>query len=410
MSDIPPPLEDQGPCEPDHPPPVRSRGIRGGKAAKRKRTTCIRWVLQASPDLSVDQVAVIHQDKTQRPLYTRAGWTPDSLDEDDEEKTASGTFRPPEPVGPPPAFRPPEPAGPPPTSSFAPLEPEGTLPSEPSSSSTAFVAPQKASSQVIIPTAKAAPPTFSRLNRTPPAPPTSRQTEPQPPALQVNSARPGPPVKAAPKAAREEGEISSADLGGGALIFNPLTNGKVKLADSDRLRVKRAVFFDFHNTIDRYFVPGRRKPSAIPWPNDKPVLIPEIMSVIKRISEAATEDTENLTCVSVLSHINNSVANESWLPDTIYDTVEELGEVTNTGRVLFDIIVVIRQKDGPHGKLQVAEKILDDNINVATEFIRGGHQRFHIRLPKRAASLLGRSYSNILEAEQAVVEWIRCPL
>ena len=244
MSDIPPPLEDQGPGEPDHPPPVRSRGIRGGKAARRKRTAYIRWVLQANPDLSVDQVAVIHQDKTQRPLYTRAGWTPDSLDEDDEEKTAPGTFRPPEPAGPPPQF-----------------------------------------------------PCSSR---------TRRNCASSIGAERAKSARPRPPVKAVPKAAREEGEISSADLGGGSLIINPLTNGKVKLADSDRLRVKRAVFFDFHNTIDRYFVPGRRKPSAIPWPNGKPVLIPEIVSVITRVLEAATEDTENLTCVSVL-YINNSV-------------------------------------------------------------------------------------------------------
>ena len=265
MSDIPPPLEDQGPREPDHPPPVRSRGIRGGKASKRKRTAYIRWFLQANPDLSFDQLAVIHQDKTQRPLYTRAGWTPDSLDEDDEKKTASGTFRPPAPAGPQPVFRPPEPAAPSPAGSFAPLE--GTLPSEPSSPSTAFVAPQKASSQIIIPMAKAAPPTFSRLIRTP-VPPTSRPREPQPPALQAKSARLGPPAKAAPKAAREEGEIGSADLGGGALIISPLTNGKLKLVDSTRLRIKRAVFFDFHNTIDRYFVPGRRQPSAIPWPNN----------------------------------------------------------------------------------------------------------------------------------------------
>ena len=255
-----------------------------------------------------------------------------------------------------------------------------------------------------------------------------RPREPQPPALQAKSARPEPPAeaapkaareaKAAPRAAREEGEIGSADLGGGAFIINPLTNARVNLKDSDRLRVKRAVFFDFHNTIDRYFVPGQRRPFAIPLPNNKPELIPEIVNVVKRVLEAATEDTENLTCVSVLSHINNSAANENWLRDTIYNTVEEVGEVTNTGRVLFDIIVVTRQRDGPHGKLQIAKKILpnaellilDDNLDVATEFIRGGHQCFHIRLHKREASTLGRSYSNILEAEQAVVDWIRRPL
>ena len=190
------------------------------------------------------------------------------------------------------------------------------------------------------------------------------------------------------------------------------------MTDSDRLRVKRVVFFDFHNTIDRYFVPGRRQPFAIPWPNNKPALIPEIVGVIKRVLEAATKDTENVTCVSVLSHINNSAANENWLRDTIYNTVEEIGEVTNTGRVLFDIVVVTRQRDGPRGKLQVAKKILpnaellllDDNLDVVTEFICGGHQCFHIRLPKRGASTLGRTYSNILEAEQAVVDWIRRPL
>ena len=82
----------------------------------------------------------------------------------------------------------------------------------------------------------------------------------------------------------------------------------------------------------------------------------------------------------MLSHINNSVANESWLRDTICNTVEELGEVTKTERALFDILVVTRQRDGPHGKFQVARKILpnaellilDDNLDVATEFIRGG--------------------------------------
>ena len=117
------------------------------------------------------------------------------------------------------------------------------------------------------------------------------------------------------------------------------------------------MFFDFHNTIDRYFVPGQRRPFAIPWPNKKPELIPEIVNVVKTVLEAATEDTENLTCVSVLSHINDSPANENWLRDTIYNTVEEVGEVTTTGRVLFDIIVVTRQRDGRHGKLQIAKKI-----------------------------------------------------
>ena len=53
--------------------------------------------------------------------------------------------------------------------------------------------------------------------------------------------------------------------------------------------------------------------------------------------------------------------------------------------------------------------IIDDNTEVSTEFIRGGHQCFHIQLPKLDPSVLGlgRSCANILETEQAALSWIR---
>ena len=83
MSDVAPPLEDQGP--PAEEPPVPRRGIRAGKSAQRKRKAYIRYRLETEPDLTLDQIYLVHADKTQRPLYSRAGWTPGNLDQEDED-------------------------------------------------------------------------------------------------------------------------------------------------------------------------------------------------------------------------------------------------------------------------------------------------------------------------------------
>ena len=83
MSDRPPPLAEQGPTEPA-PKAPQTCGIRAGKAAQRKRKVFIRWSLELNPDLSEDQVYIVHADKSRRPLYTRAGSTPENLEEDDQ--------------------------------------------------------------------------------------------------------------------------------------------------------------------------------------------------------------------------------------------------------------------------------------------------------------------------------------
>ena len=62
MSDRPPPLAEQGPTEPA-PKAPQTRGIRAGKAAQRKRKVFIRWSLELNPDLSEDQVYIVHADK-----------------------------------------------------------------------------------------------------------------------------------------------------------------------------------------------------------------------------------------------------------------------------------------------------------------------------------------------------------
>ena len=117
------------------------------------------------------------------------------------------------------------------------------------------------------------------------------------------------------------------------------------------------------------------------------------------------------------SHINNSQANESWLRDCITNSCEDTGEIGDTERCLFDLVIVTRQRSGTHGKLDIARKvfpsaeflILDDQVEAITEFIRSGQQGFQILLPKRERCLLGRSYANVFEAEDAVLAWISRP-
>ena len=59
------------------------------------------------------------------------------------------------------------------------------------------------------------------------------------------------------------------------MIISPVTNRRIKLRDSIRGSVTIVVLLDFHNTIDRYFVPGRRPPFSIQFPNNRPTLLPD---------------------------------------------------------------------------------------------------------------------------------------
>ena len=89
------------------------------------------------------------------------------------------------------------------------------------------------------------------------------------------------------------------------------------------------MLLDFHNTIDRYFVPGRRQPFSIQFPNNRPTLLPDIISCIKRFVIAAEENPGGRTCIVLCSHINKSQANESWLRDCITNSCEDTGEVSS---------------------------------------------------------------------------------
>ena len=225
----------------------------------------------------------------------------------------------------------------------------------------------------------------------------------------------GPPPKV-PTPPRGPPTISSDSFGNGTLLLSPITNRKCRLPGEARDSVRRVLLLDFHNTLDRYFTPGRKQQHAIPWPSTQPTLLPEVTTFVKHCLEAAAQN-ENFTCIVVLSHIHKSQENEAWLRDTIHNTLQEVGEVGDTERCLFDLLIVSRERVGPKGKLSVAKRvfpnaaplIIDDNIEVATEFIRGGHQCCPFRMPRRDSSPLGRSYANILETEQAAISWIRRP-
>ena len=432
----------------------RTRGIRSGKAAQRKRKAYLRFALELNPDLSPDEVLIVHADGSRRPLYSRSDWTPDRLNDDDEvpntpppswyvpgataKASVSSDYEIPEPKTPPEAASSSSaraPTLPPkPKIRTAPAKASGAVPVEDVEESQAVGAvpvedveesQAVGAGPVLIPKA-AGVAGYHRLNL-PPAPirPVSVPAKsPSVPAKVSVPAKESVPVKAIPKGPppkvpappRGPPPISSDSFGDGTLLLSPITNHKCRLEGEARDSVKRVLLLDFHNTLDRYFTPGRKQQHAIPWPSTRPTLLPEVTDFVKHCITAASQN-ESFTCVVVLSHIHRSQENEAWLRDTIHNTLEEVGEIGDTERCLFDLLIVSRERIGPKGKLSVAKRvfpsaeflIIDDNIEVATEFIRGGQQSFHIRLPKRDSSPLGRSYANILETEQAAISWIRRP-
>ena len=365
MSDIPPPIEEQGP--PPEFPAAPRRGIRAGKSAQRKRKAYIKFRLESEPDLTEDQIYIIHADKSQRPLYTLPGWTPDRLDEDDQPQTqeeassssavprsfsaeelveveveediegsievpVSSTSPTPSASSIPKAtaevpkygrlvfLNPPPP--PPRPSQFRPSEPKlrPTPKIRPATPKVPEVAVRPAAPNVPEVAVRPAAPKVPEVAVLPPAPKARSLPKPRPPPLQ--KARPAVPKEPnyPPPAAKEgpaeehrdeaDGYIDSALIGGGSLLISPVTNRRIRLRDSVRRAVQRVVLLDFHNTIDRVFIPGQRR-----YPNNRPTLLQDIISWIKRLILAAENNTGGRTYIAVCSHINNSKANESWLRD-----------------------------------------------------------------------------------------------
>eukprot|EP00439_Symbiodinium_sp_Y106_P062149 s5345_g9.t1 len=168
-------------------------------------------------------------------------------------------------------------------------------------------------------------------------------------------------------------------------------------------------------------MPGQKRPHTIAYPNNRPTLLQDVISWIKRLILAAENNTGGRTYIAVCSHINNSKANESWLRDCVVNSVEDVGEdvgeVGDSERCLLDLIIVTRQRAGALGKLAVSREvfpaaellILDDNPGIVSEYIRAGQQAFQILLPFALATRVGRAYSNIFEAEEAILNWIARP-
>ena len=291
---------------------------------ERKRKAYIRYRLETEPDLTEDRIYIIHADKSQRPLYTSPGWTPDRLDDDDlpqevqaQESEASSSSAaapkpskskrliaqsaesskeslvstPPEPIVPTPPTPPPGPTIPRATTSvpkfgrLSSVNPPPPAKLRPTPKIRPAVVP-KAIEETVAP----APSAKARLvpkepSVPPPSAPVRARLAPKepsvpPPSAPVNASLvPKEPSVPPPSASAGEGFIDSNILGGGTLITSPVTNRRVKLRDSIRNPVTRVVLLDFHNTIDRYFVPNQRRPYTIPYPSNRPSLLPDYFLV-----------------------------------------------------------------------------------------------------------------------------------
>ena len=152
-----------------------------------------------------------------------------------------------------------------------PPRPSLSRPSEPKLRPTPKIRPAapKIPPAAVLPPA----PKVPEVAALPPAPKARSLPKPRPPPLQ--KARPAVPKEPnyPPPAAKEgpaeehrdeaDGYIDSALIGGGSLLISPVTNRHIRLRDSVRRAVQRVVLLDFHNTIDRVFMPGQRRPRSI---------------------------------------------------------------------------------------------------------------------------------------------------
>ena len=244
-----------------------------------------------------------------------------------------------------------------------PPRPSLSRPSEPKLRPTPKIRPAapKIPAAAVLPPA----PKVPEVAVLPPAP--KARSKPRPPPLQ--KARPAVPKEPnyPPPAAKEgpveehrgevDGYIDSALIGGGSLLISPVTNRRIRLRDSVRRAVQRVILLDFHNTIDKVFMPGQKRPYTIAYPNNRPTLLQDVISWSKRLILAAENNTGGRTYIAVCSHINNSKANESWLRDCVVNSVEDVGEVGDSERCLLDLIIVTRQRTGALGKLAVSRQV-----------------------------------------------------
>ncbi|CAE6943721.1 unnamed protein product [Symbiodinium sp. CCMP2592] len=432
--------------EPDRGPEIlpRPRGIRAGKSAVRKRKAYQQYQLSLQPFryTSLDDVPIRHQDGSQRPLYTRAGWKPifESDSEPEEELVeveveAEETPLIPKASGAVPEYHrirvPPAPPAPPVRRHLRPhrVQQRKHLLKVQRRKHPFEVQRRKHLLQclllqlqfldngLITPAAKsAAVPkvSVSTPSASPPdpkitAPKTPPKNPPKPPASRPSQVAVIPKVP--PKSALTTDPV--VDLPRSVLLYSPDTFNRCnfRVEDSQRLEGK-VVVFDFHNVIDRYYwaprIGQRKQQYKIPYPNEAPELLSDVQGLLRRVHRAAEEAGALVVICSHISEGSRSI--EDWALDTLRNTF-----IQSVGQRQADLVIITRSRTGHLGKLDICRRlfqrpsllIIDDNTGICDEWNRSANAAaFHIQLPRRELPSVGRSFSSIFEAEPSILNWI----
>ena len=418
------------------PPPDRrpARGIRGGKAARRKREAYLRH--QEAQGFDRRSVGIIHTGGLARPLYTPCTWEPESTT-DEEGETA--VFVDPEglqqnlvdivdleaPAPLLPLSRPtPEtvllkarPKGPK-QPNYPPPAVKGSLGVRPSSSSsaTSSIPKPSAAPKVVIrpavpkapvpkaPVPKAAVPKVAVPKVAAPkvAVPKVTVSKAAAPVVDPTTTAPKTPPKRAPVIDLERPSSSSAvSVRSFVPISQQFLRGVEAFSFNDRGEIRqryletigtlgqegRVIAIDWHQVSDTWRLNRREAARADQHTGALPRQVVEFYNVVK-------ENLQSQDRLIVLSHIERSERNRNFL----LQSVEYCG-------LPVDLVVITSSRTGLGGKAAVLQAllgqkeigrscILDDNLQVLTEVKKLGGLALHIKTQRRE-SWAGRSEWNI---------------
>ena len=405
MSDVPP--ASFGPIEPV-PKVARSRGIRGGRSARRKRQAYQRYVFEISAADNIynspEDVPVIHADGRTRPIYRAPEGEPFVVEESEAEEVeivpssspASSRAIPPavpQPAGSissranPPAV--PQPAGSIPlfrvgqalqTQPKGASQPAQTSPTKPPSRSQTLQTQPKGAHQAAQTPPK--PPNRSKTLQTQPELAQTQLKLPSPPqTLQTQPASSSAPP---PKASRARGRAAQYfDLEGQfqCEAFEPIGN-KIQIHHGAFDGCLGIVSLDFHEVLDRH----HRNTTS--WQDHHPLFPRENIDVLNRLS-ALVSETKILVLVVSYCHSPDTIRH---VLRTCRESCEHIED--QTGICPLDAFLLPRKATGPRGKCAVLDALssggrvpvvhVDESAEVCQDIVAANrHRALEISVPDK---------------------------
>ena len=328
-----------------------TRGIRGGKSAKRKREAYLKW--QESEGQDRASVPIVHTGGQARPLYTDRNWQPEDDQSDSEIEVTSDSVAVPD-------------------SSILDGVLTAPIPSVLAPRAKSSTSSSASSGRILTLTskAKAAPP--SSASSAGPRP----SSAPRLPT--ASSSRPRP------SSAPAEAVRRFANLHESVELFVPDSEQWDKKVDHFPIRTggERICAVDWHQVSDS-FRTGARYCERL---SDQYILPRGVVRAFEELASAKRDGD----LIIILSHIHQSEFNKNQLLWSVF-----------VNKLPVDLVVVTKERCGPAGKLfalgalnpySTENCLVDDNIEIALEFAAfierfGPHRSklkfFHVKVPRK---------------------------